>query len=296
MSKIDLTIKIGGAAGQGLQTIGQVLSKVFARQGYYVFACQALESRIRGGHNWYQIRISDEPVFSPSHKTDILIALDKESVYHEKELSGNSITVFDSSISKVEIKGCVSLDIPLTKIAADNGGNKIMANTVATAAVLGLLESDIEVLFDMIRKNFADKAKEVIDVNIKVAQAGYDHVFKKIKENQQPCLKKIGEGKMLLGGSEAVALGALAAGCQFICAYPMSPSTDIMVYLATKEKYGILVEQSEDEIASINISLGASFAGVRSMTATSGGGFALMVEGISLSAMTETPIVVVLAQ
>jgi 2-oxoglutarate ferredoxin oxidoreductase subunit alpha len=295
---IDFTIKIGGEAGQGLQTIGQLLAKSFSRQGFYVFAHQVIQSRIRGGHNWFQIRVSDQTVLAPSPLTNILIALDVESPYHFKELAKDSITIFDSTVVNIKPETGVALDVPLAKIASDHGANKIMSNTVAVAVVLGLLEYDIRILFDLLRESFGDKNKEVADINIRIAQAGYDFVYKKIKGNKLPNLGLLkGKKKMLVGGSEAVALGALAAGCQFISAYPMSPSTGIMTYLASKEDdFHIVVEQSEDEIASINIALGASFAGVRAMTASSGGGFALMVEGLSLAAMVETPIVIVLAQ
>lgn len=287
MGKIDFTIKIGGEAGQGLQTIGQLLSKAFARKGLFVFANHVIQSRIRGGHNWFAIRVSDERVLAPSPVTDILIALDPGSSVHTQELTANSITIFDSTLVRLEVSKGTFFDIPLGKIASENGGNKIMSNTVAMAAVLGLLEFDIKVIFDLLT-----------DVNVKIAQAGYDFVYKKITGNRLPKLSGIkGAPRMLVGGSETTALGALAAGCQFISAYPMSPSTGIMTYLASKEDdFNIVVEQSEDEIASINIALGASFAGVRSMTASSGGGFALMVEGLSLAAMVETPIVIVVAQ
>lgn len=295
---MDITIKIAGEAGQGLQTIGQLLSKAFARSGLNVFANQVLQSRIRGGHNWFQIRVSDNIVLAPADTTDILIALDKESSYHIKELIKNSITIFDSTLSKIEIKEGLSLDIPLEKIAKDNGGSLIMSNTVAVAAVLGLLEYDINVLFDLIRESFGEKGKEIAQTNIKIAQAGYDFTYKKVKDNKLPPLGNIRFAKkMLIGGSESIGLGALAAGCKFISAYPMSPSTGIMTYLASKsDEFGVVVEQSEDEIASINIALGASYAGVRAMTASSGGGFALMVEGLSLLGMTETPLVIVDAQ
>lgn len=298
MSQIDITIKIAGEAGQGLQTIGQLLSKAFARSGLNVFANQVLQSRIRGGHNWFQIRVSDNIVLAPADTTDILIALDKESSYHIKELAKNSITISDSSLAKIEIKEGLSLDIPLEKIAKDNGGSLIMSNTVAVAAVLGLLEYDINVLFDLIRESFGEKGKEIAQTNIKIAQAGYDFTYKKVKDNKLPPLGNIRFAKkMLIGGNESIGLGALAAGCKFISAYPMSPSTGIMTYLASKsDEFGVVVEQAEDEIASINIALGASYAGVRAMTASSGGGFALMVEGLSLLGMTETPLVIVDAQ
>lgn len=298
MAKMDLTIKIAGEAGQGLQTIGQLLSKAFARKGFNVFANQVLQSRIRGGHNWFQIRVSDNRVLVPSDTVDILVALDKESSSHTKELTNNSITIFDSTLAKIEAEKGLSLDLPLEKIAKDNGGNKLMSNTVAAAAVLGIVEYDINILFDLIRESFGDKGKDAAQVNIKIAQGGYDFTYRKIKGNKLPVLGSLsGAKKMLMSASEAVALGALASGCKFISAYPMSPSTGIMTYLASKEnELGVVVEQSEDELASINIALGASYAGVRAMTASSGGGFALMVEGLSLLGMTETPLVIVDAQ
>lgn len=298
VNNIDLTIKIAGEAGQGLQTIGGLLSKAFSRKGLNVFANQALQSRIRGGHNWFQIRVSNQRVLAPVDTTDILIALDKESNYHSKELTRNSITIFDSTLAPIEVSKGLKLDIPLEKTAKDAGGTKLMSNTVAVGAVLGILELDINVLFDLLRESFGAKGKEIAEANIKVAQAGYNFTYRKISQNRIPSLKDAsGAKKMLVGGSEAVALGALAAGCKFISAYPMSPSTGIMTYLASKEdEFAVVVEQSEDEIASINIALGASFAGARAMTASSGGGFALMVEGLSLLGMTETPLVIVDAQ
>ena len=309
---IDITIKIAGEAGQGLQTIGQLLAKAFSRGGWYVFAHQVLQSRIRGGHNWFQVRVSDNEVLAPAEVTDILIALDDESAYHTRELSENSITIFDSSLIKYDSGKGLILDIPFEKTAKESGGNKLMSNTVALGAVLGLLEYDINILFGLFKESFQDKNQEVIQANIQAAQAGYNLAYQKIKANkpegdglasnsQSHKFSRLnrtnGTPKMLINGSETIALGALAAGCKFISAYPMSPSTGIMTYLASQaEEFKVLVEQSEDEIASINLALGASYAGVRAMTATSGGGFALMVEGLSLSGMTETPLVIVDAQ
>ena len=295
---VDITIKIAGEAGQGLQTMGQLLAKAFSRAGWCVFANQVLQSRIRGGHNWFQIRIADSPVPAHSDATDILIALDDESAYHTRELSKSSITILDSSLIKYNPERGLILYIPFEKTAKENGGNKLMGNAVALGAVLGILEYDINILFGLLREGFQDKNPEVVQANIQVAQAGYNLACQKIKGNKfSPLNRTNGAAKMLINASEAVALGALAAGCKFISAYPMSPSTGIMTYLASKAKeFNLIVEQSEDEIASINMALGASYAGVRAMTATSGGGFALMVEGLSLSAMTETPIVIVDAQ
>ncbi|MDO8748517.1 MAG: 2-oxoacid:acceptor oxidoreductase subunit alpha [Candidatus Omnitrophota bacterium] len=295
---VDITIKIAGEAGQGLQTIGRLLAKAFSRGGWHVFANQVLQSRIRGGHNWFQVRVSDIKILAPAEVTDILIALDNESVYHTRELSENSITIFDSSLIKYNSEKGLILDIPFEKTAKESGGNKLISNTVALGAVLGLLEYDINILFGLLKESFQEKDQGIVQANIQAAQAGYNLAYQKIKANKLPRLNRTnGHPRMLINGSETIALGALAAGCKFISAYPMSPSTGIMTYLASQaEEFKVLVEQSEDEIASINLALGASYAGVRAMTATSGGGFALMVEGLSLAGMTETPIVIVDAQ
>jgi 2-oxoglutarate ferredoxin oxidoreductase subunit alpha len=294
---MDYSIKIGGEAGQGIQTIGGTLARVFSRAGYYVFTHQDYESRIRGGHNFFQIRFSDSPVMASRDRIDILVALDKESmVLHEKELSENGQIIYDSSILRDKYEKPHFLDIPFVRLAIEHSGNKIMANTVATGAVLGMLGMGIDILLGIIKDTFTKKGEEIIQGNIKTVKAGHDFAVKN-------CLKcsfsvsPLSKPKMLIAGNEAIGLGAISSGCKFYSAYPMTPSTGIMNYLAGKEKdYGIIVEQAEDEIAAINMVLGASFAGVRAMTGTSGGGFALMVEGLSLAAMTETPIVIALAQ
>jgi len=293
---MDYSIKIGGEAGQGIQTIGDTLAKVFSRSGYHVFTHQDYESRIRGGHNFYQIRFSDESVMASRESIDILIALDKESVVlHEKELSENGLIIYDSVTLKQKYEKPL-FDIPFTNLALQYGGNKIMANTVATGAVLGMLGMEMGVLLEIIKDAFKKKGEEVIKANSASAVAGHDFAVKECLKCSFSSAPKA-KPKMLISGIEAIGFGAVASGCKFYSAYPMTPSTGIMNYIAGKEKeYGIIVEQAEDEIAAINMALGASFAGVRAMTGTSGGGFALMVEGLALAAMTETPIVIALGQ
>lgn len=297
---MDYSIKIGGEAGQGIQTVGDTLAHVFARSGFHVFTHQDYESRIRGGHNFFQIRFADRPVTASREGVDIIVALDKESFQHEKELTENGIIIYDSSMLKQTHDGQRYLDIPFTNLAIEHGGNKIMANTAAIGAVLGMLRMDMGHLFELIKTTFSEKGEEVIKGNINTATAGYAYAVKSCEK----CSFNAGaihnlpvQSKMLVSGVEAIALGAIASGVKFYSAYPMTPSTGIMNYIADKEaEYGIIVEQAEDEIAAINMALGASFAGVRAMTGTSGGGFALMVEGLSLAGMTETPIVIALGQ
>lgn len=294
---MDYTLKIGGEAGQGIQTIGDALAKVFSRLGYHVFTSQDYESRIRGGHNFYQIRVSDRPIRASRRPLDILVAFDRASVaFHDRELVEQGIIVYDSLQLKETLSGPQFLDVPFVKLAIDAGAKAIAANTVATGAILGMLGFPIDPLFDIIAGLLKRKDDETRDQNRRAAVAGYEYAAM----NCGRCaftLKPPGTSKMLIGGSDAIGLGALAADCRFYSAYPMTPSTGIMLFLSARAReYGIVVEQAEDEIAAINMALGASFAGVRSMTGTSGGGFALMTEGLSLAAMTETPIVIALAQ
>ncbi len=241
--------------------------------------------------------MSDKPVVSSRSAIDILVALDKESVYrHRKEMSETGIIVYDASELKTKFEEPCFLDIPFVGLAAECGGNKIMANTVATGAVLGMLGISVNLLRDVLKAELKKKGDEILVINEKAATAGRDFA-------QAQCLRcsfvasSLSQPKMLMGVHEAVGLGAIASGCKFYSAYPMTPSTGIMLYMAAKaSEYGVIVEQAEDEISAVNMALGASYAGVRSMTGSSGGGFALMVEGLSLAAITETPIVIALAQ
>jgi len=294
---MDYTIKIGGEAGQGIQTIGDTLGLVFSRTGYHVFTHQDYESRVRGGHNFFQVRFADHPVMASKNRVDIIVALDKESIIdYEKELSEIGQIIYDSASLKQQHDKPQFLDIPFVQLAVEHGGNKIMANTVAVGAVMGMIGMDLDVLLAILKDTFKKKGEEVIKQNTTAAMAGHDYAVKK-------CIKcsfaaaPLSKPKMLIAGTDAIGLGAVASGCKFYSAYPMTPSTGIMNYIAGKETdYGIIVEQAEDEIAAINMALGASFAGARAMTGTSGGGFALMVEGLSLAAMTETPVVIALGQ
>lgn len=294
---MDYSIKIGGEAGQGIQTVGDTLAHIFARAGYHVFTHQDYESRIRGGHNFYQIRISNKQITSSRSPIDVLVALDLESInQHERELSAQGHVLYDSFYLKQRFDKPYFLDVPLIELALIHGGNKIMANMVAVGAVIGMIGMNPEIMYDLIKKTFMKKGDEVIKANLNSAEAGY----KFAREKCLTCSFMISgfeTSKMLITGNEAIGLGAIASGLKFYSAYPMTPSTGIFNFVAENAKdFGILVEQAEDEIAAINMAIGASFAGLRAMTGTSGGGFALMVEGVSLAAMTETPLVIALAQ
>jgi len=294
---MDYTIKIGGEAGQGIQTVGDTLAHIFTKAGYHVFSHQDYESRIRGGHNFYQVRVSQKPVTASRSSVHILLALDKESIKeHEKELSVDGHVLYDSQMLNQKFEKPNFLNVPLLELAQTHGGSKIMANTVAVGAVLGMLGMNPEIMYQTIEKSFKKKGDAVIKANIECARAGYEFA----KRECLRCsfmLSNFDKPKMLITGNEAIGAGAIASGVKFYSAYPMTPSTGIFNFISEHAReFRIVVEQAEDEISAINMAIGASFAGVRAMTGTSGGGFALMVEGLSLAAMTETPVVIALAQ
>jgi 2-oxoglutarate ferredoxin oxidoreductase subunit alpha len=296
---VEMNFMVGGEAGQGVQSVGFLLAKACARAGYHVFADQDYESRIRGGHNFFRIRVKDSEVRAIVESVDVLIALNQESIeLHRKELAKGGMIIFDHEKTKEASTSNKNgiLGVPLSRLAEEKAENKLMSNTVALGAALGLVGFELSILDQVLHDHFSKG--EVADDNVKAARAGYEYTQSNFKKSFERQLKPISNGKrMLLNGNEAIALGAIAAGCKFIAAYPMTPVTPIMEYLASKAKeFDLVVVQPEDEIAAINMVVGAAFTGVRAMTATSGSGFCLMVEGLGLAGITEAPIVIVEGQ
>lgn len=290
---IDLTIKIGGEAGQGIQTVGALLSSVCQRAGLYVMAVNDFESRIRGGHNFFQIRIADHPVRAPDDRINLLVGMDdRTALLHEKELVPGGLIVVDSKSLKTPDG---RLSIPISSMAKQAGG-QITANTVAAGICLSLLGAPLELFESVIEKRFGAKSQKVVEQNREAARLGYQSVAEVVFDQAFKWEKRTGDN-MVLSGNQCIGLGALAGDCRFAAFYPMSPSTGINLFLVSvKDRFPLVVEQVEDEIAAINMAIGASFAGVRAMTATSGGGFCLMTEGVGLAGITETPVVIVNAQ
>ena len=294
---VEMNIMIGGEAGQGVQSVGFLLCKALARGGYHIFADQDYESRIRGGRSFFRARIKDSPVYAVTELIDMLLALNKETIgLHIKELTPKGIVIYDGERIKLDIADGKLFSIPLEKLAEQAGG-KIMSNTVAFGAALGLIKYDFEILAKLLREFFGRKG-EIAESNVKAARAGYDYAQNEFKGDFPRRLSPVGAGKrLLLSGTDAVSLGALAAGCKFVAAYPMTPTTPILEYMASKSQdFNVAVIHAEDEIAAMNMAVGAGYAGVRAMTATSGSGFCLMVEGLGLAGITETPVVVVEGQ
>jgi len=290
---IDITIKIGGEAGQGIQTVGHLLALACREAGLYIMAINDFESRIRGGHSFFQIRISNKPVHAPHHKVHLLVAFNQETYdLHRKELDPDGLTVMGKKEEPVEEN---ILIIPFGELAKEAGG-KIFLNTVAAGACLSLLGAPLELCKSILAKQFKGKSPDVLEKNYRAAELGYQAVkdasFKWLFKWKPDTLKGL-----LIDGSKAVAFGALAGDCRLAAFYPMSPATGVMTHLSSfSDRFPLVVEQAEDEIAAVNMIVGAAFAGVRAMTSTSGGGFCLMTEGLGLAGITETPIVIVNAQ
>ena len=290
---VDFNFMVGGEAGQGIQSVGMLLAKVFAHSGYHIFADQDYESRVRGGHNFFRVRVSDSKVGAIAEEVDILIALNMDSIeLHQPKMVADGIIVFDGEhIQGVKGNGNL-VSVPLARLAEERAGGKLMINTVALGAALAAVNYDLSILNTVLIKRFG-KGK-VADSNIAAAKAGYDYVQSEHKGTFRK-IKPLSEAKrMLLTGNETISLGAISAGCKFMAAYPMTPASSIMEYIAAKAKdFDLVMVHAEDEIAAINMAIGAAYAGVRAMTATSGSGLCLMVEGIGLAGITETPIVII---
>lgn len=293
----EINFMVGGEAGQGVQTVGFVLAKTMARQGLHVFADQDYESRVRGGHNFYRVRAADRELGALNERVDVLIAIDQQTIeLHHEELKQDGIAIFDHDKIETEGKKLNSVNIPLERLAEDVASNKLMANTVAVGAAIAVGGYPFEVLEQVLREQFAHLGGEIVEDNVKAARAGHDHASRH-GPGRQATISRSNTKRMLLNGNEAIALGAMAAGCKFVAAYPMTPASSIMEYIADKGRaFNVVVIQPEDEIAAANMVIGAGYAGVRAMTATSGGGFALMVEAVSMAGISETPFVAVLAQ
>jgi 2-oxoglutarate/2-oxoacid ferredoxin oxidoreductase subunit alpha len=301
MAKQEIfSLTIGGQAGQGIKATGLLLAKIATRLGKHVYTYSEYPSLIKGGHNLTQVSISKEAVTAPRKSNDFWIAFDQNTLnVHLPEFSDGCEIIFDEErkydLAQINKKANL-LSIPLGKLAKDAGGSTIMSNTVALGATIALLGADLRVFKDLLQDEFGQKGEEMVKVNQLAAEKGYNYALEHFADKKKNILTKenVIEQKMVGNANDTVALGAIAAGLQFAAIYPMSPISNILHVLALyQEKFGYIYKQPEDEISAINMAIGASFAGARSMTATSGGGFSLMVEALGLSAMMETPIVVV---
>lgn len=305
MAVSEFVWKIGGEAGYGIMLTGRIFAKACTRSGLNVYAYSEYPSLIRGGHNVMSIRVSNEQIYSPVKTVNILVALNKETIdKHQKYLAPSGIIIYDSDEIKEKIsfrKDISVVPVPMQELVKQVQGVKIMRNIVGLGATASLINLDLKILEQTIISAFGGKHKtiEIVQKNLKALKHGYEFIRNNFKKESPYKLNRNRNqtGRIILDGNEAITLGALKAGCKFYAAYPMTPATSILHELAALEReYGLIVKQTEDEISAINMTIGASYAGVRAMCATSGGGFCLMTEGLGLAGITETPIVVVNAQ
>ncbi|HWP60104.1 MAG TPA: 2-oxoacid:acceptor oxidoreductase subunit alpha [Candidatus Acidoferrales bacterium] len=298
MATVDLSIGIGGAAGQGIATPGDILARIFVRRGLHLKAYNAYQSIIRGGHIFLTLRTSDQPVLSHGDKIDVLIPLNQDTMNRHLRLlrSGAAVLYNSDKIKPQNPPAGVQLCPFSVKELAPNIKGDLVQNTIALAAVLRLIGVEFKVLEDILTLQFKRKGEAVIAENVGVARAGYEHA----QRNFKPLpfvLPDTGKTLAFFEGNQALAMGGAAAGVRFYCAYPMSPSSGVLHWMARHARQlGIMVRQVEDEIGVINMAIGAAHAGCRAMCATSGGGFALMSEALGSAAMMEIPLVCINVQ
>jgi 2-oxoglutarate/2-oxoacid ferredoxin oxidoreductase subunit alpha len=300
----DITIRLAGEAGQGVESGGAGFAKALSHGGLWLHAYSEYMSRIRGGLNFFQVRVSDHPLWTHTEGVHILLAFSPEAVSeYGPHIVPAGALLFDDTLKfdhdAVARRKVQLFSMPLTKIALDLGGNKIMANTCGLGALAGIVEYPFEFVADVIKQNFARKGDAVVQGNLKVAEEGYRVGRDKYAASFDWKVAPLGDrsDRMMINGNHALAVGAIAAGCRFMAGYPMTPASSILEFIAGHaKKFDIAVKQTEDEIAAICFAIGAGNAGARAMTATSGGGFSLMVEALGLAGMAEVPLVIVEAQ
>jgi 2-oxoglutarate/2-oxoacid ferredoxin oxidoreductase subunit alpha len=297
----EIAVRAGGQAGDGIASIGEAIARCYSRLGLHVFGLNAYQSVIRGGHVWFQARASDSRVYSQGDGADVLYALDRATVEtHAHDLREGGTVVHDPEKFPVDAKelpaGVKALGVPTLEIARKYTSQSILQNAGGMGATAFLAGIPLETLQRVLSDSFGRKKGEVVDWNLGASADGYRWAEAHASANDRVPSHR-GPPKLLMTGNQAIALGAAAGGCKFLAQYPMTPASSIMHWMASHATaLGVVVKQAEDELAAINMAIGASFGGVRAMTATSGGGFSLMVEALGMAGMTETPLVVVESQ
>lgn len=291
----SFALGIGGAAGQGVATPGDIFAKVFSRRGLHLNAYNAYQSLIRGGHTFLTIRTGPDKITNMGDHLDLLIPLNQDTMdRHLSLLTAGGACIYNSDLIQAghAADGVQLCPIPVSQLA-DISKNKVAQNTLAIGAALSMMGVGFAALEAVLAEQFRKKEQKVIDENVNLARAGYEYASQHFKPFDRP-LPMTDTRYAVLSGNTAMAMGGVAAGVKFYSAYPMSPSTGVLHWMAAHaRKANIMVRQVEDEIGVINMAIGAAHAGVRAMSATSGGGFALMSEGMGLAAQAEIPIVVI---
>ena len=290
--KYDIAMGIGGEAGQGIATPGDILARIFVRRGLHLYTYNAYQSIIRGGHIFLTVRASDQEIYSHGDKLDLLLCLNQDTMDRHLNLMGPGSRVIynGDNITPGEVNDGVHM-CPLPVGNLSESRNRLVQNTIAVGAIMSLMGVDFEVLEESLSLRFQRQGQNVIDENVRVARGGFDYAA----ENFVPYYDTLPDGGKPLGvwaGNDALAMGGAAAGVKFYCAYPMSPSSGVLHWMAANARnLGIMVRQVEDEIGVANMAIGAAHAGCRAMCGTSGGGFALMTEAVGAAGMMEIPVV-----
>ncbi|WP_057763277.1 2-oxoacid:acceptor oxidoreductase subunit alpha [Cytobacillus praedii] len=294
----QLSWKVGGQQGEGIESTGEIFAIALNRLGYYLYGYRHFSSRIKGGHTNNKIRVSTTQVRSISDDLDILVAFDQETIdLNYKELHEKGVIIADAKFNpiKPEDTKASMFAVPFTELATELG-TSLMKNMVAVGATCAVLNLDINVFKEVVQEIFGRKGQQVVEKNMEAIKSGFDNMQEHLGSNAElmELEKADGKKRMFMIGNDAIALGALAGGCRFMAAYPITPASDIMEYLIKKlPPVGGAVIQTEDEIAAVTMTIGANYGGVRALTASSGPGLSLKMEAIGLSGITETPLVIV---
>ena len=296
----DLVMRLGGESGEGIVTLGEILARIAARAGFEIYTFRTYPAEIRGGHVLYQMRVSTRPLTSQGDRLDVLVALNQEAYdLHREELHAGSVLIHDSSVQPAEGANHTTYPLPLSDLAQAISFSR-GRNIIAAGAVARLLGLSAEHGRQVVERQLGRRAG-LLEQNLQALEAGYRYAAERFPSDERMALPRVEETerqeRLVLSGNQALALGALAAGCCFFAGYPITPATGIMEFLAGElPKVGGTLVQAEDEMAALAMVIGASFSGQQALTATSGPGLALMIELLGLASMTEVPLVIVNVQ
>ena len=298
LTGFDFAIGIGGAAGQGIATPGNILARIFVRRGLHLYAYNAHQSIIRGGHILLTFRVANHPIYTHGDKLDLLLCLNQDTMTrHLRHMGPGSWVLYNSDdiVPGEASQGVHLCPMPINDLT-NKSRNKVMQNTVALGAILAIMGTDFATLETILQREFGRKGQDVVDENVGAARAGFEYAQANFPSMMQP----VPTGPKPLAvwaGNDALAMGGAAAGVKFYSAYPMSPSTGVLHWMAANARdLGIIVRQGEDELSVANMTIGAAHTGCRAMCATSGGGFALMTEAIGMAGIMEVPVVIINVQ
>lgn len=299
--KSQVSWKVGGQQGEGIESTGEIFATAMNREGYYLYGYRHFSSRIKGGHTNNKIRVSTTPVHAISDDLDILIAFDQETIeLNHHEMRDDSVIIVDAKAKPSRPENCKAqlIVLPFTDIAKELG-TKLMKNMVAIGATCAIMDLDIKSFESLIANTFGKKGENIVDMNVQALHAGYEAMKEEMTDLKGDYHLEASQSEphFYMIGNDAIGLGAISAGSKFMAAYPITPASEIMEYMIENlPKVNGAVIQTEDEIAAATMAIGANYAGVRAFTASAGPGLSLMMESIGLSGMTETPLVIVNTQ